>query len=103
MQPARRNEFTHFAAIARKQDQRNNREGKLQTEYHLAEQEQFCRAARTEKRGNDIVAMGGRVLNVTATGRDVAEARARAYDAVSRIHWQGSFFRKDIGWRALSR
>jgi phosphoribosylamine--glycine ligase len=33
----------------------------------------------------------------------VAEAQTRAYDAVSRIHWQGSFFRKDIGWRALNR
>ncbi len=59
--------------------------------------------AGTEKRDGKIVAVGGRVLNVTATGKDVAEARARAYDAVSRIHWQGSFFRGDIGWRALKR
>ncbi|HEY2011294.1 MAG TPA: phosphoribosylamine--glycine ligase [Rhizomicrobium sp.] len=59
--------------------------------------------AGTQKRGNDIVAVGGRVLNVTALGRDVAEAQARAYAAVEKIHWQGSFFRKDIGWRALKR
>jgi phosphoribosylamine--glycine ligase len=59
--------------------------------------------AGTERRGGKIVAVGGRVLNVTATGRDVAEAQARAYDAVSRIHWDGSFCRKDIGWRALTR
>jgi phosphoribosylamine--glycine ligase len=59
--------------------------------------------AGTEKRNGKIVAVGGRVLNVTATGRDVAEARRRAYDAVSRIHWQGSFHRSDIGWRALGR
>ncbi|HEY4276365.1 MAG TPA: phosphoribosylamine--glycine ligase, partial [Rhizomicrobium sp.] len=57
--------------------------------------------AGTEKRDGRILAVGGRVLNVTATGRDVAEARQRAYDAVSRIHWQGSFHRSDIGWRAL--
>jgi phosphoribosylamine--glycine ligase len=57
--------------------------------------------AGTERRDGKTVAVGGRVLNVTATGRDVAEAQARAYDAVSRIHWEGSFTRKDIGWRAL--
>jgi phosphoribosylamine--glycine ligase len=59
--------------------------------------------AGTEKRDGKILAVGGRVLDVTATGKDVAEARTRAYDAVSRIHWQGSFFRSDIGWRALNR
>jgi phosphoribosylamine---glycine ligase len=59
--------------------------------------------AGTERRDGKIVAVGGRVLNVTATGRDVAEAQARAYDAVSRIHWEGSFYRNDIGWRALKR
>lgn len=59
--------------------------------------------AGTEKRGNDIVAVGGRVLNVTAIGKDVAEAQARAYGPLGLIHWKGSFFRKDIGWRALRR
>ncbi|MBN9554371.1 MAG: phosphoribosylamine--glycine ligase [Alphaproteobacteria bacterium] len=59
--------------------------------------------AGTERQGGKIVAVGGRVLNVTATGRDVGEAQARAYDAVSRIYWDGSFCRKDIGWRALTR
>ena len=59
--------------------------------------------AGTEKRGNDIVAVGGRVLDITATGRDVAEARARAYAAVAKIHWDGAFTRSDIGWRALNR
>ncbi|HEY0265952.1 MAG TPA: phosphoribosylglycinamide synthetase C domain-containing protein, partial [Rhizomicrobium sp.] len=59
--------------------------------------------AGTEQRGSDIVAVGGRVLNVTALGKDVAEARARAYAAVEMIHWQGAFCRRDIGWRALKR
>ena len=59
--------------------------------------------AGTEKRGNDIVAVGGRVLNITATGKDVAEAQARAYQAAALIHWEGAFCRKDIGWRALKR
>jgi len=59
--------------------------------------------AGTARRGGDIVAVGGRVLNVTATGKDVAEARDRAYEAAARIHWDGCFYRKDIGWRALKR
>ena len=59
--------------------------------------------AGTEKRGPDIVAVGGRVLNITATGKDVAEARDRAYEAVAKIHWEGAFCRSDIGWRALNR
>jgi phosphoribosylamine---glycine ligase len=50
-----------------------------------------------------IVANGGRVLNVSALGRDVAEARARAYAAVERIRWPEGFCRRDIGWRALQR
>jgi len=59
--------------------------------------------AGTERRGGDILAVGGRVLDVTATGRDVAQAQARAYAAVARIHWKGAFCRSDIGWRALAR
>jgi phosphoribosylamine--glycine ligase len=59
--------------------------------------------AGTQKQGDDILAVGGRVLNVTALGKDVAEAQARAYAAVAKIHWQGAFYRHDIGWRALKR
>jgi phosphoribosylamine--glycine ligase len=59
--------------------------------------------AGTEKRDGKIVAVGGRVLNVTATGKDIAQAQARAYAAVAKISWKGSFFRTDIGWRALNR
>jgi len=59
--------------------------------------------AGTARQGSDIVAVGGRVLNVTATGSTIAEAQSRAYAAVEKIHWQGCFFRKDIGWRALNR
>jgi len=59
--------------------------------------------AGTERRGEAIVAVGGRVLNVTALGKDVAQAQARAYAAAEKIHWQGAFYRKDIGWRALQR
>jgi len=59
--------------------------------------------AGTERRGETIVAVGGRVLNVTALGKTVAEAQTRAYQAVDLIHWNGAFCRRDIGWRALNR
>jgi phosphoribosylamine--glycine ligase len=50
-----------------------------------------------------LVADGGRVLNITALGRDVREAQARAYEAVRLIDWPGGFCRRDIGWRAVAR
>jgi phosphoribosylamine--glycine ligase len=50
-----------------------------------------------------LFASGGRVLNVSAVGRDVAEARSRAYAAVDRIDWPEGFCRRDIGERALAR
>jgi phosphoribosylamine---glycine ligase len=59
--------------------------------------------AGTARKDGQIVAAGGRVLNVTALGKDVAEAQARAYAAVDLIHWDGAFCRRDIGWRALAR
>jgi phosphoribosylamine--glycine ligase len=50
-----------------------------------------------------ILANGGRVLNVCALGNTVGEARARAYTAVDRIRWPEGFCRRDIGWRAVER
>ncbi len=44
---------------------------------------------------------GGRVLNVTAKGETLQEARDRIYELAEKIHWEGSFYRKDIGHRAL--
>ena len=59
--------------------------------------------AGTRRVDGAIVANGGRVLNVTALGQDVAEALARAYRAVDLIDWPEGFCRGDIGWRALRR
>jgi phosphoribosylamine---glycine ligase len=59
--------------------------------------------AGTREEGGRIVANGGRVLNVCALGRTVAEAQARAYAAVDKIRWPDGFCRRDIGWRAVER
>ncbi|MDJ0823559.1 MAG: phosphoribosylamine--glycine ligase [Paracoccaceae bacterium] len=48
-----------------------------------------------------IVASGGRVLNATARGADLQEARDRAYALADAVDWPGGFCRRDIGWRAL--
>jgi phosphoribosylamine---glycine ligase len=59
--------------------------------------------AGTRRDGSRILADGGRVLGVTARGRDIREAKARAYAAVDKIDWPGGFCRRDIGWRAVER
>jgi len=59
--------------------------------------------AGTLRRDGKLIANGGRVLNVTALGRTVGEARDRAYAEVDRIDWPEGFCRRDIGWRAVAR
>ena len=59
--------------------------------------------AGTKADGGRILANGGRVLNVTARGKSVREAKDRAYTAVDRIRWPEGFCRRDIGWRAVER
>ncbi|QKC84930.1 phosphoribosylamine--glycine ligase [Mesorhizobium sp. NZP2077] len=59
--------------------------------------------AGTAINGGALVANGGRVLNVTATGATVGEAQARAYAALDRIDWPDGFCRRDIGWQAVAR
>lgn len=52
--------------------------------------------AGTGKKGDDIIATGGRVLAVTALGSDQADARNKAYQHVKKISWPGVYYRKDI-------
>ncbi|MEV6198365.1 phosphoribosylamine--glycine ligase [Streptomyces sp. NPDC051771] len=56
--------------------------------------------AGTQRDGDAVVSAGGRVLSVTATGSDLAEARERAYAAVGRIRLDGSQHRTDIALKA---
>ncbi|TCS60766.1 phosphoribosylamine--glycine ligase [Primorskyibacter sedentarius] len=57
--------------------------------------------AGTKQQDGRITASGGRVLNATARGATLAEARDRAYALVDSIDWPEGFCRRDIGWRAL--
>jgi phosphoribosylamine---glycine ligase len=59
--------------------------------------------AGTKVEAGHILANGGRVLNISATGKTVREAQARAYQAISHIRWPEGFYRHDIGWRQIER
>ena len=58
--------------------------------------------AGTALKDGKLVTSGGRVLGVTATGKDLETALQKAYAAVEEIHFDGAFYRKDIGQRALA-
>lgn len=58
--------------------------------------------AGTALKDGEITATGGRVLNVTARGDTLADARNRAYAMIDHIRWPEGFCRSDIGWRALT-
>ena len=59
--------------------------------------------AGTALKDGKVIANGGRVLNVTATGKTVKEAQQKAYQAIKLIDWPEGFYRHDIGWRAIER
>jgi len=57
--------------------------------------------AGTQKVDDRYITKGGRVLNVTARGETLQEAQDKAYQICEKIHWEDSFYRKDIGYKAL--
>lgn len=59
--------------------------------------------AGTAKKEGKIITNGGRVLGVTALGDDILDAQKRAYEAVSLISFEGAYYRRDIGSKAIQR
>ncbi len=59
--------------------------------------------AGTARKNNRVVNSGGRVLGVTAIGRNLQEAINRSYRAAEKINWSNCFFRKDIGMKAINK
>ncbi len=53
--------------------------------------------------GEDVTTAGGRVLCATALGNTIAQAQQQAYQLTRQISWEGSFYRQDIGYRAINR
>lgn len=68
-------------------------------------QEADCKVfqAGTALKDGHIVTNGGRVLCVTALGDDIAQAQKQAYAVLRHIQWDGAFYRRDIGYRAIER
>lgn len=73
----------------------------LEEAEHVAPSVKVFHAGTALDTEGNFVSTGGRVLGVTAQGKDLEEARDRAYQAVEQINWPGGFYRRDIGWRAL--
>jgi len=59
--------------------------------------------AGTYEKNEKIFSSGGRVLNITALGKDLVEARNKSLMKLKKINWNDGFFRKDIGWRAIKK
>ena len=57
--------------------------------------------AGTKTKNNKIVTSGGRVLNINGYGKNLVDAKEKAYSLVKKINWSGCYYRKDIGWKAL--
>jgi phosphoribosylamine--glycine ligase len=60
-----------------------------------------CFHAGTTADGDNTLACGGRVLSITARGDTLKDAQERAYLELDKVDWEGGFYRRDIGWRAL--
>jgi phosphoribosylamine--glycine ligase len=63
---------------------------------------QVFHAGTARRDDGALIATGGRVLGISATGKTLREARDAAYAAVDLLDWPGGFCRRDIGWRALT-
>ena len=57
--------------------------------------------AGTKYKDSKIITSGGRVFCATALGNDLKEAQEKAYNLVNNVDFEGSFFRKDIGFKGI--
>ena len=64
---------------------------------------QLGHASSLDRKRGQAVSNGGRVLCATAMGDTVSAAQQRAYELSKKISWQDSFYRTDIGYRAIAR
>jgi len=61
----------------------------------------FIFHAGTKLINNNLVSNGGRVLNITSTGKVFETIRKNILKIIKKINWKDGFFRKDIGWRVI--
>ena len=63
----------------------------------------FIFHAGTKLYKDRLLSNGGRVLNVTSTGKTFQKIRSNILEAIKKINWKNGFFRKDIGWRVINK
>ena len=61
----------------------------------------FIFHAGTKLKNNKLVSNGGRVLNITSTGKIFKKIRKNIFKTIKMINWKHGFYRKDIGWRVI--
>jgi len=69
----------------------------------LIDQDNQIFHAGTYKKNNKIYSNGGRVLNITASHKNLMQARERSMTSIKKINWTDGFFRSDIGWKAINK
>ena len=63
----------------------------------------FIYHAGTKVKNNQIFSTGGRVLNITSTGRGYLKIRKKIISLIKKINWKQGFYRKDIGWKVINK
>jgi len=79
----------------------SNDKGKVITGFDKVSDKLIVFHAGTVNKNGNILSNGGRVLNVTSIGKTLKEAQQNIYDEIGKLEFEGSFYRKDIGYRAL--
>lgn len=75
----------------------------IQLPPNTADNTKIFHAGTARIASGDLIANGGRVLNITATGQTITQATHNAYNSVSQVKWDNCFYRKDIAYRELNR
>ena len=63
----------------------------------------FIYHAGTKFSNKELLSNGGRVLNVTSTGKNFLTIRNKVIKLIKKINWKDGFYRKDIGWRVIKK
>ena len=79
-----------------------NREIKKISEIKLRKND-FIFHAGTKIQDNKILSNGGRVLNISSSGKNLSNVRSKILQLIKKINWKHGFFRNDIGWRIIKR
>jgi phosphoribosylamine--glycine ligase len=70
---------------------------------NLKKKKNFIFHAGTKFQNNALVSNGGRVLNIVVLGKNFLKMRNQIINIIKKINWKYGFFRKDIGWRVISK